>query len=397
MERSASSGECWASASRWSSGRCCHGSSSVSAAESITSDVLAYQLLVVIVALIGGIWPALFAAVLSGRTLDFLFVDPCSPSTIADPLHALALVLYVSSRSSSATRRSGRAPHPDGAAPPPQLPNCGPQSPAASCGAKAPRPALVSRAREAFGMTARAYRTDRTVLATDGEPVPDGPTVRPSGGDRGCAVRECPTARWRARRLGAPPPRRDHRRAGGRLSSISSSPRRPAKPGFRRDRPGAHRAPSAVSHDLRRPLAAAVPRWADSRRRRELSPEDRADSSRPLTKASRRSRSRHGPPRREPRPGRVLAVRSRRSMRPPRLSAGGRTGAWAGKIDPALDPTCRPSSRSGAPSTRAGERPRLRRPLRRRPARPGEPTSHSVVRPRSESSTTASGVAADTR
>ena len=44
--------------------------------ESITSEVLAFQLLVVIVALVGGIWPALFAAVLSGLTLDFLFVAP---------------------------------------------------------------------------------------------------------------------------------------------------------------------------------------------------------------------------------------------------------------------------------------------------------------------------------
>ena len=63
--------------------------------ESITSEVLAYQLLVVIVALIGGIWPALFAAVLSGLTLDFLFVEPLYTVTIADPLHALSLALYV--------------------------------------------------------------------------------------------------------------------------------------------------------------------------------------------------------------------------------------------------------------------------------------------------------------
>ena len=56
--------------------------------ESITSDVLAYQLLVVVVALIGGIWPALFAAVLSGLTLNFLFVEPLYTVTIADPRHA---------------------------------------------------------------------------------------------------------------------------------------------------------------------------------------------------------------------------------------------------------------------------------------------------------------------
>ena len=63
--------------------------------ESIASDVLGFQLLVVIVALIGGIWPALFAAVLSGLTLDFFFIDPLYTVTIASPPHALALALYI--------------------------------------------------------------------------------------------------------------------------------------------------------------------------------------------------------------------------------------------------------------------------------------------------------------
>ncbi|MCU1529154.1 MAG: histidine kinase [Frondihabitans sp.] len=63
--------------------------------ESLTSDVLVYQLIVVIVALVGGIWPALIAAVLSGFTLDFFFVDPIHSVTIARPLHLLALGLYV--------------------------------------------------------------------------------------------------------------------------------------------------------------------------------------------------------------------------------------------------------------------------------------------------------------
>ncbi len=63
--------------------------------DTLTSDVLAFQLVVVVVALVGGIWPALFAAVLSGFTLDFFFVDPLDSITIARPLHLLALVLYV--------------------------------------------------------------------------------------------------------------------------------------------------------------------------------------------------------------------------------------------------------------------------------------------------------------
>lgn len=64
-------------------------------AESITSDVLSYQLLVVLVALVGGFWPAIFSAVLSGLTLDYFFVSPLYTITIAEPLHALALILYV--------------------------------------------------------------------------------------------------------------------------------------------------------------------------------------------------------------------------------------------------------------------------------------------------------------
>jgi two-component system sensor histidine kinase KdpD len=63
--------------------------------ESITSDVLTFQLLVVLVALVGGIWPALFAALLSGLTLDFFFVDPLYTVSVGEPLHLLALGLYV--------------------------------------------------------------------------------------------------------------------------------------------------------------------------------------------------------------------------------------------------------------------------------------------------------------
>jgi len=62
---------------------------------SIASDVLGFQLLVVVVALVGGIWPALFAAVLSGLTLDYFFIEPVYSVTIASPPHALALALYI--------------------------------------------------------------------------------------------------------------------------------------------------------------------------------------------------------------------------------------------------------------------------------------------------------------
>ncbi|MDQ1217629.1 two-component system sensor histidine kinase KdpD [Microbacterium arborescens] len=142
--------------------------------ESITSDVLAYQLLVVVVALVGGLWPAVFAAVMSGVTLDFFFVAPLYTVTVSDPLHAWALILYVViallvsvivDRAARGTRSARRA-----AAEAELL--------AAVAGSvlrgDGSIPALVARAREAFGMSgARLVASDGTVIAADGEPVRD--------------------------------------------------------------------------------------------------------------------------------------------------------------------------------------------------------------------------------
>jgi two-component system sensor histidine kinase KdpD len=63
--------------------------------DGIAGTVLLFQLLVVVVAVTGGVWPALFAALLSGVTLDLFFIAPLYSVTIAEPLHLLALVLYV--------------------------------------------------------------------------------------------------------------------------------------------------------------------------------------------------------------------------------------------------------------------------------------------------------------
>lgn len=58
-------------------------------------DVLSFQLLVVIVTLVGGLWPAMFAAVLSAVTLDLFFIEPHFTVAVADPVHAITLVLHV--------------------------------------------------------------------------------------------------------------------------------------------------------------------------------------------------------------------------------------------------------------------------------------------------------------
>lgn len=63
--------------------------------EALTAEALSYQLLVIAVALVGGVLPASFAAVLSGLTLDLVFVAPVYQLSIARPIHLVALLLYV--------------------------------------------------------------------------------------------------------------------------------------------------------------------------------------------------------------------------------------------------------------------------------------------------------------
>ncbi|HCX85005.1 MAG TPA: histidine kinase, partial [Micrococcales bacterium] len=63
--------------------------------DTIIGDVLGYQMLVIVVALVGGLWPALLTAVLSGLTLDFFFIAPFHTITIAEPSHVAGLVLYI--------------------------------------------------------------------------------------------------------------------------------------------------------------------------------------------------------------------------------------------------------------------------------------------------------------
>lgn len=61
----------------------------------IAIEVLCLQLFVVIVALVGGLWPALLAAVCSGVLLDLFFIEPHFTVAIADPVHLAVLVLHI--------------------------------------------------------------------------------------------------------------------------------------------------------------------------------------------------------------------------------------------------------------------------------------------------------------
>ncbi len=154
--------------------------------ESITSDVLAYQLLVILVALVGGIWPALFAAVLSGLTLDFLFVAPLYTVEVSDPLHIYALLLYIANAVlvsyivDQAARRARSARRSEAEA----------ELLATVAGnvlrGESAVLALVSRTREAFGLAGvRMIAADGQVLAADGEPLADGRHTDIAVGSRG--------------------------------------------------------------------------------------------------------------------------------------------------------------------------------------------------------------------
>ncbi|MGR6742810.1 ATP-binding protein [Microbacterium sp. F1-18] len=226
--------------------------------ESITSDVLAYQLLVVVVALVGGLWPAVFAAVMSGVTLDFFFVAPLYTVTVADPLHTWALALYVViallvsvivDRAARGTRAARRA-----AAEAELL--------AAVAGSvlrgDGSIPALVARAREAFGMSgARLIAADGTVIAADGEPVRDDRHLRVNVGREavlelhGSESEQLDGSERRlldvvVAQLAAALEQADLQRAARSASVLAETDRvRSALL-------------SAASHDLRRPLAAAV-------------------------------------------------------------------------------------------------------------------------------------------
>jgi two-component system sensor histidine kinase KdpD len=162
--------------------------------ESITSDVLSYQLLVVVAALIGGIWPALFAAVLSGFTLDYFFVEPLYTVTVNEPLHLLALVLFVviavlvsivvdqAARRSRAARRSAAE-----------------SELVATVAGSVLRgddalQAIVTQTREAFGLTSvRLVRAGRTLSSdAEGQAAAPAAPAAPAGAGQDAAGSEVP-------------------------------------------------------------------------------------------------------------------------------------------------------------------------------------------------------------
>jgi two-component system sensor histidine kinase KdpD len=222
--------------------------------DSITADVLGFQLLVVLVALIGGIWPALLAAILSGLTLDYVFVKPYFSLTIALPVHFLTLVLYVlnavlvSYVVDQAARRSRAA----------QRAQAESELLATITGSvfrgQDALQALVARTREAFSLTSvRLLSKDETILS-EGVPEPGDQVTTIPAGERGTLELHGADLQASERRL---------------LSVIAaqidaaleyrdlSETAREVGPLAEVDRVRSALL-AAVGHDLRRPLAAAT-------------------------------------------------------------------------------------------------------------------------------------------
>lgn len=248
--------------------------------DTITSDVLAYQLLVVLASLVGGLWPAVFAAVMSGLTLSFFFVEPFYAVAIADPRNAWALVLYVviavlvsfivdrAARAARAAKRSAAES----------------ELLATVAGSvlrgESAIPAMVSRTRESLSLAGvRLVAADGAVTATDGEPVRDGRfTPVPIGPLPDGTFRA--TLELHGRDLDAS----ERRLVDAIAAQLSAALERTDLTATAREAGALAAADqvrsallSAVSHDLRRPLAAAVAAIGGLRAAGDLSPSDREE------------------------------------------------------------------------------------------------------------------------
>ncbi|MEU4392055.1 DUF4118 domain-containing protein [Kribbella sp. NPDC023855] len=230
----------------------------------LTSNVLAFLFAVVVVALVGGLWPALLMAIAGTLVLNYFFTPPTRTFAIAGPNNALALGIFVgvaalvSSVVDRAARRTRQAARSTAES----------ETLATLAGSvlrgETALPALLERVREAFGMTSACLmeRVDDEMteiwrpLASAGTPT----CRRPEDGDAEIPARDDLVLVLQGRQLAA-----DERRLVGafaahaaalvdkaRLSEAAAE----AKPLAEADklRTALLR---AVGHDLRSPLASA--------------------------------------------------------------------------------------------------------------------------------------------
>jgi len=225
--------------------------------QSLPSDVLLFQLLIVIVALVGGIWPALLSAVIAGFLLDFFFVPPLYLIRITDPLHALALAIFVvvaalvSLVVDQAARRARLAARASAEAEVLVAVAGGVLQ-----GADALQ-ALVSRLRESFGMRSVVLKQGEETVAVSVDPDPasgdDEHTVLPLSENAQIELTGHELDPSDRRILNAFISQLDSALVQRRLTSEAAG----AKPLAEADKLRSALL-AAVSHDLRRPLASAT-------------------------------------------------------------------------------------------------------------------------------------------
>ncbi|WP_327089624.1 sensor histidine kinase KdpD [Nonomuraea sp. NBC_01738] len=244
----------------------------------LPSEILLFLLLVVGVALVGGMWPALSAAVVGFGLLNWFFTPPLHTLTIAEPVNLLALVIFVlvaamvSTVVDMAARRSREASRAQADA----------EVLSTLAGhvlrGDAALASLLARLREVYGLTSvTLLERDGTawkVLATAGGP----PCTSPSAADVDVAVDDHLVLAVRGRVLDAA----DRRvlEAFAAESAVALRQQRlreaadQAKPLAEADKMRTALL-AAVSHDLRTPLASARAA-VDSLRSDEIdwSPED---------------------------------------------------------------------------------------------------------------------------
>ena len=240
--------------------------------EALTTDVLAYELLAVVVALVGGAFPSLIAALASGFALDYFFTKPFYTVTVNEPLHLVALLLYlltaalvsvVVDRAARKTRVARRAAAESGLL----------QSVAGLVlrGEDAVE-SLLSRATEAFGLSGARLMTDGKVVANWGTTsdqvtehrIDDHTVVEFHGPEPDASERRLMSVI--AAQLGTALEQRQLEETAKAVEPLAATDRvRTALL-------------SAVGHDLRRPLAAATAAVSGLRSEwSKLSDQDRAD------------------------------------------------------------------------------------------------------------------------
>ncbi|TDD57946.1 sensor histidine kinase KdpD [Kribbella antibiotica] len=231
----------------------------------LTSDVLAFLLAVVVVALVGGLWPALVTAIGGSLVINYFFTPPTRTFTIAEVNNALALAIFVLvaalvssvvDRAARRTRQAARAAAES-------------ETLATLAGSvlrgETALPALLERVREAFGMTSACLmeRVDDDELTEIWRPIASAGTPtcrRPEDGDAEIPGRDDLVLVLQGRQLAA-----DERRLVGAFAAHAAAlvdrarlteAAAEAKPLAEADklRTALLR---AVGHDLRSPLASA--------------------------------------------------------------------------------------------------------------------------------------------